>query len=478
MEKEQELEQLGENYTSDDGREHSLHKMGEMPVGKLILNMSWPAILSMLIQALYNVVDSFFVSLISEQALAAVTYIFPIQMLLISVGVGTGVGINSLISRRLGAHMMEEANMAANHGYRLSFFNWLLFAFIGIFLSRPIMNMMSDTPYIVDSGTSYMSIITIASIFLLVQVSTEKILQATGNMKLPMICSIVGAIANIILDPVLIFGMGPFPEMGVTGAAVATVTGQFMSMVLGQIVLFKGKHPVKVRLFGWKMDKRIVKDIYAVGGPAILMQSIASIMQFGMNIILGGLSETAVAVMGVYGRLQSFIFMPVFGLNQGVLPIMGYNYGARNRKRLMETFKKGFLTAFIIMALGLILFQIFPRELLAVFNSQNSQAMYDIGIPALRTISICFLPASFGIMASSIFQATGHGFRSLWGSLLRQLIGILPLAWIFSVIDGLGLVWFAFPLAEIIGTVYFAFALRHLYKTEIRRLDILQENTY
>ena len=323
-----------------------------------------------------------------------------------------------------------------------------------------------------------MSIITIASIFLLVQVSTEKILQATGNMKLPMICSIVGAVANVILDPVLIFGIGPFPEMGVTGAAVATVTGQFMSMVLGQIVLFRGKHPVKVKLFGWKMNGRIIKDIYAVGAPAILMQSIASIMQFGMNIILGGLSETAVAVMGVYGRLQSFIFMPVFGLNQGVLPIMGYNYGARNRKRLMETFKKGFMIAFIIMALGMILFQLFPKELLAIFNSQNNQDMYDIGIPALRTISICFIPASFGIMSSSIFQATGHGFMSLWGSLLRQLIGILPLAWIFSVIDGLGLVWFAFPLAEIIGMIYFAFALRHLYRTEIRRLDILQENTY
>lgn len=478
MEKEQELEQLKESYKPEDGKEHSLNKMGEMPVGKLIINMSWPAVLSMLIQALYNVVDSFFVSLISEQALAAVTYIFPIQMLLISVGVGTGVGINSLISRRLGANMLDDANMAANHGYRLSFFNWFLFAFIGIFLSEPIMNLMSDTPYIVESGTSYMSIITIASIFLLVQVSTEKILQATGNMKLPMICSIVGAVANVILDPVLIFGIGPFPEMGVTGAAVATVTGQFMSMVLGQIVLFRGKHPVKVKLFGWKMNGRIIKDIYAVGAPAILMQSIASIMQFGMNIILGGLSETAVSVMGVYGRLQSFIFMPVFGLNQGVLPIMGYNYGARNRKRLMETFKKGFMIAFIIMALGMILFQLFPKELLAIFNSQNNQDMYDIGIPALRTISICFIPASFGIMSSSIFQATGHGFMSLWGSLLRQLIGILPLAWIFSVIDGLGLVWFAFPLAEIIGMIYFAFALRHLYRTEIRRLDILQENTY
>lgn len=476
MEKDREMEQMEE--LSDNDGHHRLNKMGEMPVGRLIIHMSWPAVISMLIQALYNVVDSFFVSLISEQALAAVTYIFPIQMLLISVGVGTGVGINSLISRRLGAKMMEEADMAASHGYRLSFINWIAFALIGIFLSRPIMNLLSNTPYIIESGTSYMEIVTIGSIFFLVQVSTEKIMQATGNMKLPMICSIAGAAVNIVLDPVLIFGMGPFPEMGVTGAAVATVAGQMISMILGQIVLFNGNHTVKVKLFGWKFNGRIVKDIYAVGAPAILMQSIASVMQFGMNIILGGLSETAVAVMGVYGRLQSFIFMPVFGLNQGVLPIMGYNYGARNRKRLMETFKKGFAIAFIIMFIGLIIFQTLPKELLSIFNSQNSQDMFDIGIPALRTISICFLPASFGIMASSIFQATGHGFLSLWGSLIRQLVGILPLAWIFAMVDGLELVWFAFPLAEILGTLYFAFALRRLYRKEIRRMDILQENTY
>ena len=201
-------------------------------------------------------------------------------------------------------------------------------------------------------------------------------------------------------------------------------------------------------------------------------------MQFGMNIILGTLTETAVAVMGVYGRLQSFIFMPVFGLNQGVLPIMGFNYGARNRKRLMETYKKGLMIACIIMAIGLVAFQLFPRELMAVFNSQNSQEMYDIGIPALRYISLCFLPAAFGIMSSSIFQATAHGFLSLWGSLLRQLVGILPLAWILAAVGGVDLVWFSFPLAELIGTVYFAAALKHLYRTEIRRLDILEENAF
>lgn len=480
MSQEQDFKQLEEEYDAAENAKHDMRmrRMGEMPVGRLILTMSWPAMIAMLIQAFYNIVDSFFVSMISEQALAAVTYVFPIQMLLISITIGTGVGINSLISRRLGAKLYEEADMAANHGYRLSFFNWMFFALIGIFLSSPFMHLMSNTPFIVERGTKYMAIITIGSLFCIVQMTTEKILQATGNMIIPMVCGIIGGVSNIIFDPLFIFGIGPFPKLGVAGAAVATVLGQFLSMCVGQIVLFKGKHAVKVRLWGWKFHGRIIRDIYAVGAPSILMQSIASIMQFGMNIILGTMTETAVAVMGVYGRLQSFIFMPVFGLNQGVLPIMGFNFGARNRKRLMETYKKGFLIAFIIMAAGLVIFQMFPRQLLAMFNSQNNQAMFDIGIPALRYISLCFLPAAFGIMTSSIFQATAHGFLSLWGSLIRQLVGILPLAWILAAIGGVDLVWFAFPLAELLGTVYFAIALKHLYRTEIRRLDILAETSY
>ncbi|MBQ3610780.1 MAG: MATE family efflux transporter [Firmicutes bacterium] len=447
------------------------NKMGEMPVGRLIINMSWPAILSMLIQAFYNVVDSFFVSRLGEEALAALTYVNPIQFLIISFGVGTGVGINSLISRRLGAGRIEEANLAACHGYRLAFFNWGLFAIIGLFFAKPIMNLMSDNPYIIESGVIYMQIITIGCVFVMVQISTEKILQATGNMTLPMICSIVGAVTNIILDPILIFGYGPFPEMGVAGAAIATVFGQFLSMCLGQYLLFAKEHSVKVRFRGWKFDKQIVKDIYAVGAPSILMQSIGSVMQFGMNLILGSLTETAVAVMGVYGRLQSFVFMPVFGMNQGVMPIMGYNYGARNRKRLMETYKKGFLIALGIMSVGLVIFQLFPSQLLSIFNAQGSQSMYDIGIPALRAISWCFIPASFGIMTSSIFQATGHGFISLWSSLIRQLVGILPLAWILAKVGGITLVWYSFPLAEILGTAFLIIMLVHIYKNEIKRLD-------
>ena len=452
--------------------------MGVMPVGKLILSMSWPAILSMLIQALYNVVDSYFVSMIGTKALAAVTYIFPVQFVMISVAVGTGVGINSLIARRLGAKRFEEADMAASHGYRLSFFNWFLFAFIGIFLSHPLMRFMTETPYIQENGARYLTIIMVGSIFVFVQVTTEKILQATGNMVVPMLCGLVGGISNIVLDPLLIFGVGPFPEMGVTGAAVATVAGQLLALIVGQYVLFAKKHPVRVSLRGWKWNKDIVKDIYAVGGPAILMQGIGSILQFSMNLILGGFTETAVAVMGVYGRLQSFIFMPVFGLNQGVLPIMGYNYGAQNRTRFMDTFKKGFLFALIIMVAGFIAFQLFARQLIGAFNSTGDPQMYEIGVPAFRAISWCFMPAAFGIMSSSVFQASGHGFLSLWGSLIRQFAGVLPLAILFAHLSGLSMIWYAFPLAEIIGTLYFALVLRHMHRKEFRRLGIAPDEPF
>ncbi len=454
------------------------NKMGVMPIGKLIFNMSWPAILSMLMQAMYNVVDSFFVSRLGEDALAAVTYVFPFQFLMISVAVGTGVGINSLISRRLGAKRFEEANMAASHGYRLSFISWIPFLIIGLFLSKPMMHIMSDTPYIVENGTIYLSIVMIGSLMVIVQCTTEKILQATGNMIVPMICGLVGGISNIIMDPLLIFGLGPFPEMDVLGAAVATVFGQALSFVLGTYILFRRKHPVKVYFRGWKWNGQIVKDIYAVGGPAILMQGLGSILQFSMNMILGSFTETAVAVMGIYGRLQSFIFMPCIGLNQGVLPIMGYNYGAQNRKRFMEAFKKGFFAAFCIMLCGFILFQIFPHQLISVFNAKDSADMYEIGVPAFRAISWCFMPASFGIMSSSIFQASGHGFLSLWGSIIRQFVGVLPIALLFAHLFGLGMVWYSFPLAEIFGTLYFALMLHHMYKKEFRRLGIAPDEPF
>ncbi len=452
--------------------------MGVMPIGKLILNMSWPAILSMMMQAMYNVVDSFFVSRLGEEALAAVTYIFPLQFMMISVAVGTGVGINSLISRRLGAKRFEDADMAASTGYRLAVISWVPFLIIGLFLARPLMEFMSGTPYIVEKGSVYLSIVMTGCIFVLIQCTTEKILQATGNMIVPMICGLVGGISNIVLDPLLIFGLGPFPELVVTGAAIATVGGQLLAFIAGQYVLFGRKNQVKVRLKGFRWNGQVVKDIYAVGGPAILMQGIGSILQFCMNMILGGFTETAVAVMGVYGRLQSFIFMPCIGLNQGVLPILGYNYGAQNRERFMEAFKKGFAAAFCIMLLGFLVFQIFPHQLIGVFNAKDSAEMYEIGVPAFRAISWCFMPAAFGIMSSSVFQASGHGFLSLWGSLIRQFVGILPMALLFARFFGLSMVWYSFPLAEILGTLYFGLMLHHMYKKEFRRMGIAPDEPF
>lgn len=448
----------------------SENKMGVMPVGKLLFNMSWPAILSMLIQALYNIVDTMFVSFINEQAIAAVTYIFPINMLMIAFSVGTGVGINSLIARRLGARRFDEADDAASHGFRLSFFNWVVFAIFGLFFAEAFLNAFTQTPYIVENGAAYLRVTTIGSLFLMVQVTNEKILQSTGNMIMPMICSLAGAVTNVILDPCFIFGLWIFPEMGVTGAAVATVIGQAVSMVLGLFLLFGKDHAVTIRFRGFRFKGEIIRDIYAVGLPAIIMQAIGSVMLFGLNAILGAISETGVAVLGVYQRLQSFVFMPVFGLTQGALPILGYNFGARNKERFTHTYKLALRVALIIMGAGLVCFQLFPDVLLSIFNATDQ--MYEIGDKALRIISVCFVPAAYGITTSTVFQATGHGILSLWSSLIRQLIGALPAAFILSRFIGMTGVWVAFPIAEVLGTCYVICAFVWLYRREIKTMGI------
>ena len=443
------------------------NKMGIMPVGKLLINMAWPAVLSMMVQAIYNVIDSFFVAQTGEAGLTALTLVFPFQMLMISVAVGTGVGINSLISRRLGAEMYEEANTAASNGFKLSFINWIFFAVIGLFFANPYMEMFIQDDYIIHQGSNYLRIVSVGCLFLMVQIVTEKILQSTGNMILPMLSTILGAVINILLDPILIFGLFGAPKLGVTGAGIATVIAQGCGMALSVIVLFRMNHRVKVN---WKerFHGKTLKEIYAVGLPSILMQSMVSVMQFGMNMILSSFSATAVAVLGVYGRLQSFFFMPVFGINQGAMPVFGYNYGAENSERLVKAFKVAFLMAFSIMSLGLFVFQMFPGELLGLFSA--SETMCALGIPALRRISLCFLPAAFGILASGLFGAMGHGFISLFGSLLRQLVGILPLAWIFGWLGGVEMVWWAFPGAEVIGLTYSILMLRLFYNKKIKDL--------
>ena len=443
-------------------------RMGYMPVGRLLATMSGPAIFSMLINALYNIIDSIFVAQVGEDALTAVTIGGPIQFFMVSMGVGTGVGINSLISRRLGAKKFEDANNAANSGLKLAMFNWLIFLVFGIFFAKPFIEIFSNDPSIVKQGVSYLSIVTVISCFCMLELLLEKTFQATGNMVYPMITMIIGALVNTIVDPILIFGLLGAPKLGVTGAAISTVFAQFVSMSVGIYFIKRKNIGLKVNLLDLKIDFKIVKEIYKVGAPSIIMQSLSSVMLFGINIILAAFSSTAVAVMGIYGRLQMFIFMPVFGINQGALPIMGYNFGAKSKKRLMDTYKLANIGAFTIMGVGLLIMQIFPDLLLKMFNA--SPEMYEIGIKALRSISWCFLPAGYGIITAGMMQATGYGFSSMWGSIIRQFVGILPLAYIFGKIGGLDLVWWAFPSAEILGLLYYMMFMYILNKRAFSKL--------
>lgn len=445
--------------------------MGTAPIGRTLAEMAWPAILSMTVNALYNIVDSIFVARISEDALAAVSLVMPIQMIMVSLTVGSGVGVNSVISRRLGEKRIEDASKASSISIRIALFNYCIFLLIGVFFTESYIGhytskITENADIINQHGVTYMRLVLIFGLFSAVEVILQKVMQATGNMKAPMICSLAGAITNIVLDPILIFGLFGAPKMGVAGAAVATVFGQFVALVI--IVYYLRKQDiVKVKLFGYKTDWKVVKDIYAVGIPSICMQGIGSVMLIGYNTILAS-DKTAVAVLGIYQKLQTFIFMPVIGINQGAMPIMGYNYGARNKERLMKTYKLGLISAFVIMTIGLLIFQLAPEPFLRLFDA--NEKMMDIGVLALRRISFCFIPAAFGIMTSTLFQGTGHAVFSLFSSLIRQLVGILPLAYILFRIGGTELSWFSFPLAEILGTIYLLIMLRWLYKNKISTL--------
>lgn len=443
------------------------NKMGYMPIRPLMISMSLPAIISMTINALYNIVDSYFVARISEDALTAVSIIMPLQMMIIAVGVGTGVGINSLISRRLGARRQEDADKAATTGILLGVCNWLVFMLVGLLLPGAFVSAYAKPgTYIYEAATQYLMIVFCGSFFIFVQVNLEKILQATGNMKAPMICSMSGAITNVILDPIMIFGLLGFPKLGVVGAAIATVIGQVVGFTIGVCILFGGKnHLVNIRFKGFRPEARIIREIYQVGLPSIIMQSIASVMNVLYNMILVAYSTTAVAVLGVYFKIQSFVFMPVFGLNQGVLPIIGFNYGARNKERVKEARKEGIRLALFFMVIGLILFQTIPDKLLLIFDA--SPKMLEYGVPALRIISLNFIPAAFGIMNGTVFQATGHGVYSLICSFIRQLVGIVPFAYILAKIGGVTLSWFSFPIGEVLGLIYSFAMLNKLMKNEI-----------
>lgn len=446
------------------------NKMGTMPMLRLILNMSLPAMFSMLILSLYNVVDSIFVSQLGENALTSVSLAYPVQMLLISFAVGTGVGINSLISRKLGEKSYEEAHKAASHGIVLSMITYVIFALAGVFLSESFIKMCStsDTsPAVISDAVKYLSIVMIFSFGSFYEVSIEKAIQATGNMFYPMIFQLMGAVINIILDPIFIFGYFGIPKMGVAGAAIATVAGQIISAVFAMYISKVKTFHVDFSLKKFKFNLKTVKNIYQVGVPAIIMQSIGSVLITFLNIILMPLSSTAVAVLGVYFKLQSFVFMPVFGLTQGLMPIMGYNFGAKNRKRLVTSIKEGVIIAAIIMALGTFLFMIIPRQLLMIFNA--SENMLKIGIPALRIISFNFIPAAIGIVTSTAFQAMGKGTYSLIVSVLRQLVIILPVAKFLSSF-GVNATWLAFPIAEIVSLFVSIGLFINIYKKQIKTL--------
>ena len=444
------------------------NKMGVMPIPKLLISMSLPMIMSMLVQALYNVVDSMFVAQLNENALTAVSLAFPIQNLMIAVAAGTGVGINALLSKSLGEKKFETANTIAKNGILLGILSSLVFAILGLLGSRLFFEIQTKDAQIIEYGTQYMSVITIVSFGIFLQITFERLLQSTGKTIFNMITQGMGAIINIILDPILIFGWFGLPAMGVTGAAVATVIGQIFAALLGLFFNYKFNKEIHVSFKGFKPCKETIGNIYKIGVPSIIMQSIGSLTTFGINNILLMFSSTAATVFGVYFKLQSFVFMPVFGLTNGMIPIVAYNYGAQNKKRIYQTIKLSAITAVGIMLVGLTIFQLFPQTLLGLFEA--SDHMLEIGVPALRTISLSFVFAGFGIVSSCVFQALGNGVYSMFISLTRQIVVILPVAFIFANLFGLNMVWFAYPIAEVVSVFMCIFMLRRILKTKVKPL--------
>lgn len=424
------------------------NKMGTRAIAPLLLQMALPMMLSMLAQSLYNVVDSVFVSQISEDALTAVSLAFPVQNLMIAFAVGTGVGINALLSRNLGEKDEKAVNRTAAHGLLLEVVTSLLFLLFGLFFASSFMHSQTNIQEIRAYGTSYLQIVTIGGTGLFLQVTFERLLQSTGRTVGSMAMQLIGAVTNILFDWLLVFGIGPFPEMGVAGAAYATILGQWLAALVGFFLNRYMNRDVKLTFRGFRLSWRIIGRIYTVGLPSILLSALSSVMTFGMNRILIQFSETAVAVFGVYFKLQSFVFMPVFGLNNAMVPILAYNYGARNAKRMRDTLRYAMIIAVCMMLLGFSIFQLATKLLLMPFDP--SADMLSIGIPALRTISLSFLVAGINIIAISSFQALGDGIISLLIAVVRQLF-LLPTALLLSQTGKLSLIWWAFPVAEGVG---------------------------
>ncbi len=446
------------------------NKMGTEKIPKLIFTMALPAIFSMLIGALYNIVDSYYVSEYSQEAFTAISFVFPIQMIMIGVAVGTAVGVNSLIARRLGEKRQSDAENAASHGLLLALISACITTIICLLFTDEFFSIYDMSQITYDMTCTYSYIILGLSFFQYTSIMIERIFQGTGNMLYPMIFNLTGAIINIILDPIFIFGRFGVPELGITGAAIATIIGQICAMILSIIFLANKKNILKLSIKKFKFTPSYVKEIYAVGLPAIVMQTVSSLLTIILNSILIAFSEDAVAVLGIYFKINTFVFMPVFGLTQGYSPVVAFNYGARNLQRMKQAFFVTVSTAFVIMVVGVSLFNFAPGALVSIFT--DDPVRYEMGITALKYISLSFFGAAFGIVISSTLQAIGYGFASLIFSLIRQVVLILPIAYVMSKIHGVIGVWIAFPLAEYFAIALVMFMLIRIYKTDLIYLTV------
>ncbi len=446
------------------------NRMGVMPVGKLLFAMSTPMVISFLVQSLYNIVDSIFVARYSPDALAAVSLAYPIQILMIAVSVGTGVGVNALLSRSLGEGKKKKAKLTADNAILLGILASIMFALFGVLCTKLFFDSQTKSESIRQLGYSYLSVVTIFSFGLMLEVTFERILQSTGKTVFNMITQSVGAIINIILDPILIFGFFGAPQLGIAGAAIATVAGQIIAMILSFIFNMKYNEDVDIR-FGTHIfipDFSIIKQIYKVGIPSIAMQAMSTLMMLGLNKILVTYSDMAVNVLGIYYKLQSFVFMPIFGLNSGMTPIVAFNYGAKNKDRIVKVLKYSLIASIVIMVIGTAIFWLFPKELMMLFNP--NEEMMKLGIPALRICSLCFILAAFDVMAIATFQSLGNGMYALYASFLRQLVLILPFAYALSKISGLGAVWYSIPLAELGCAFFDIYLMKKIYKQKVANL--------
>lgn len=448
------------------------NKMGVLPERRLLLSMSLPIMLSMLVQALYNVVDSIFVAQFSQDALTGVTVAFPMQNLMIAVGGGTGVGISAFLSKSLGEKKPGLASDVAKNGLILGIFSWLLFVLIGIFAARPFIAGQTDVSAVIGYGTEYLTICTVFSFGIFGQLILERILQATGKTVYSMLTQIVGAVINIILDPILIFGYLGFPRMGIAGAAVATVTGQITAMIVALLLNIRKNKELDFSFRKFRLSGSIIRRIYAVGIPSIVMMAISSIMTFAMNSILGAFTTAATNVFGVYFKLQSFAVMPIFGLNNGMIPIISYNYGAKKRARIQKTIRLAIFFALLIMAAAIAVFQLFPARLIGLFETEGADntQLYELGTNALRILSLNFIFAGFCIVLSAVFQALGNGVLSLIVSAARQLVVLIPAAYLLSLLGDVHLIWWAFPIAELASLLCCIGCYAYIRKKIIRNI--------